>query len=175
MSVYREVEEGLASFIEALIHVAQRQRLDGKKEFKTPRSTMVGRVLKDVQEADFKKLGLLKHGDMVLVDRSLISPCLKVMVIADDGRRAARMITDKELEYGDKSPAYLIARAIRSADAELAMSTSERACPEAHLHTKCPEGYAAWHEWTGRMGKTHKQIKCTGCGLYKIWVKKEDC
>ena len=36
-----------------------------------------------------------------------------------------------------------------------------------------PDGYIQWHEWAKNKGKTHKQIKCQECGLYKIWIKKE--
>lgn len=39
-------------------------------------------------------------------------------------------------------------------------------------HTPCPEGYIAWHEWAEKKSKTHKQVKCEGCGLFKIWIKK---
>lgn len=45
-------------------------------------------------------------------------------------------------------------------------------CPEKDKHTKCPEGYSHWHDWAKIMSKTHKQIKCEFCGLYKIWIKK---
>lgn len=37
-------------------------------------------------------------------------------------------------------------------------------------HTPSPDGYLAWHEWAEKKSKTHRQIKCEGCGLYKIWV-----
>ncbi len=40
-------------------------------------------------------------------------------------------------------------------------------------HTKCPAGYVAWHLWAKQKAKTHKQIKCPGCGLYAVWVKKK--
>ncbi len=39
-------------------------------------------------------------------------------------------------------------------------------------HTYGPTGYIGWHDWAERKSKTHKQLKCKGCGLYKIWVKK---
>jgi hypothetical protein len=32
-----------------------------------------------------------------------------------------------------------------------------------------PNGYLAWHEWAEEMSKTHKQVKCEGCGRYSIW------
>lgn len=32
--------------------------------------------------------------------------------------------------------------------------------------------YAASFEWAAKKGKTHRQIKCQECGLYKIWVPK---
>ena len=45
-------------------------------------------------------------------------------------------------------------------------------CPERQRHTKCPEGYVAWHEWATRRSRTHYQIECSGCGLLAIWVTK---
>lgn len=45
-------------------------------------------------------------------------------------------------------------------------------CKNAKAHTPSPDGYVAWHEWAARMLKTHRQTKCRGCGLYKVWVKK---
>ncbi len=40
-------------------------------------------------------------------------------------------------------------------------------------HTPCPVGYYAWHEWAGKKGRTHRQVKCKACGLYVIWVKRK--
>lgn len=45
-------------------------------------------------------------------------------------------------------------------------------CPNANEHTPSPEGYIQWHAWAGKMNRTHRQIRCSGCGLYKIWVKR---
>jgi len=42
-------------------------------------------------------------------------------------------------------------------------------CPHFLDHTPAPEGYLQWHVWAKRMMKTHKQRKCSGCGLYTIW------
>ena len=36
-----------------------------------------------------------------------------------------------------------------------------------------PTGYVAWFDWAKKMSKTHKQIKCEGCGLYSVWVPKQ--
>lgn len=44
-------------------------------------------------------------------------------------------------------------------------------CENWENHTPCPDGYVQWHEWADAKSKTHMQIKCEGCGLYKIWVK----
>lgn len=46
-------------------------------------------------------------------------------------------------------------------------------CPQAHLHTPCPQGYLAWHEWAEKMAKTHQQRQCPGCELWVIWEPKE--
>ena len=32
-----------------------------------------------------------------------------------------------------------------------------------------PTGYLAWHEWAEKKARTHRQTRCPGCGLYKIW------
>ena len=47
-------------------------------------------------------------------------------------------------------------------------------CPDIMHHTECPNGYLQWHEWARRMSKAHKQIKCSGCGLFAIWVPKPE-
>jgi hypothetical protein len=49
------------------------------------------------------------------------------------------------------------------------MHRSELTCPSFHDHTPSPEGYIQWHAWASKMLKTHKQRKCTGCGLFAIW------
>ncbi len=46
-------------------------------------------------------------------------------------------------------------------------------CPDRIHHTEAPRGYLQWHSWARRMGRTHRQVKCTGCGLYAIWVPKK--
>ena len=33
--------------------------------------------------------------------------------------------------------------------------------------------YLAWHEWAAEKAKTHKQIKCPHCGLYRVWIPKK--
>ena len=54
------------------------------------------------------------------------------------------------------------------------MTTTQRenACPNRQKHTPSPVGYLPWHDWAARKSKTHKQIKCEGCGLFLIWVLK---
>jgi hypothetical protein len=39
-------------------------------------------------------------------------------------------------------------------------------------HNEGPSGYTAWHDWASRMGRTHMQLRCGGCDLYKIWIRK---
>ena len=46
-------------------------------------------------------------------------------------------------------------------------------CPEKSRHTKSPEGYLDFHDWAEKKSKTHRQIRCQGCGLYFIWVPKK--
>ena len=51
--------------------------------------------------------------------------------------------------------------------------TTDPTCPNVKRHTKCPEGYLAWHEWAEKKSKTHEQVICGGCGRLAIWIKKE--
>lgn len=46
-------------------------------------------------------------------------------------------------------------------------------CPKEDLHTLQPEGYLPWHDWAEKHQQTHAQLRCPGCGLYTIWVKKD--
>lgn len=39
-------------------------------------------------------------------------------------------------------------------------------------HTYGPTGYLAWHEWAEKMSKTHRQLRCSGCGLWMIWIPR---
>lgn len=41
-------------------------------------------------------------------------------------------------------------------------------------HTPCPDGYMAWHSWAREKSRTHAQVKCGQCGLYKIWLPKAE-
>lgn len=46
-------------------------------------------------------------------------------------------------------------------------------CPDARrLHTKCPQGYLAWHEWAERQSATQEQWRCPTCGFLSIWKPK---
>lgn len=49
---------------------------------------------------------------------------------------------------------------------------AEPTCPNRADHAEEPSGYLQWHEWAKRMSKTHKQSRCPGCGLWKIWTPK---
>jgi hypothetical protein len=46
-------------------------------------------------------------------------------------------------------------------------------CKLRKIHTKMPNGYVAFSEMTDRLIKTHRQIKCPGCGFYALWVLKD--
>lgn len=37
-------------------------------------------------------------------------------------------------------------------------------------HTPLPDGYSARQARFIELMKTHKQVVCPGCGLWKIWV-----
>lgn len=45
-------------------------------------------------------------------------------------------------------------------------------CPQRHLHTRCPEGYLAWHAWAEHKSRRHYQVRCPGCGYLTIWKRK---
>jgi hypothetical protein len=45
-------------------------------------------------------------------------------------------------------------------------------CSNTANHTPQPRGYSAWFDWAAKMGKTHRQLRCDGCGLLAIWVPK---
>jgi hypothetical protein len=50
-----------------------------------------------------------------------------------------------------------------------------KTCPNLSNHTKepmAPHDYLGWHRWAEEMSKTHKQIRCEGCGLWAIWIPK---
>lgn len=34
-----------------------------------------------------------------------------------------------------------------------------------------PTGYVQWQEWAEKKSRTHYQIRCPNCGLYKIWKR----
>lgn len=36
-------------------------------------------------------------------------------------------------------------------------------------HTSSPDGFLQWDEWAKRMGRTHTQRQCRGCGLWAVW------
>jgi hypothetical protein len=53
------------------------------------------------------------------------------------------------------------------------LSPSEKAaaeCPKRADHWEHPSNYMAHGEWAEELMKTHRQVRCTGCGLYAIWV-----
>ena len=52
-------------------------------------------------------------------------------------------------------------------------TTSEPACPNAAKHTPHPKGYVDHATWGYEMLRTHRQVRCDGCGLWAIWVPKK--
>jgi hypothetical protein len=53
------------------------------------------------------------------------------------------------------------------------MTNSQRqVCPNRDQHPPGPDGYVAWFAWAEEMAKTHKQVRCKGCGRWAIWVPK---
>lgn len=53
-----------------------------------------------------------------------------------------------------------------------AVRATEADCPNFINHTPCPSGYNQWHEWARKMGRGYKQERCSGCGLFAIWVPR---
>ncbi len=53
------------------------------------------------------------------------------------------------------------------------MLTDIKDCPNIKEHTPCPEGYIHWHSWANEASKTHRQIRCSGCNRYSIWVPRK--
>lgn len=46
-------------------------------------------------------------------------------------------------------------------------------CPNAAAHTHTPVAPGLeFREWSIRMAETHRQIRCWGCGLWKLWIPK---
>ena len=43
-------------------------------------------------------------------------------------------------------------------------------CSCESSHTPCPFGYVDWFDWAAEMSKTHKQIRCRGCGKFSVWI-----
>jgi hypothetical protein len=39
-------------------------------------------------------------------------------------------------------------------------------------HAPAPTGYLEWHAWADKKATTHRQRRCPGCGLWKVWVRK---
>jgi predicted RNA-binding Zn-ribbon protein involved in translation (DUF1610 family) len=36
-------------------------------------------------------------------------------------------------------------------------------------YRKEPLGYVAWHVWAEKLGRTHRQERCPGCGRFSVW------
>jgi hypothetical protein len=54
------------------------------------------------------------------------------------------------------------------------MARAETPCPDEHKHTAAPSGYVAFFAWAERMSRTHRQLKCSGCGRWQLWVPRQD-
>lgn len=46
--------------------------------------------------------------------------------------------------------------------------------PLCEQHTASPGGYLQWHSWAARMSRTHRQVRCTFCGLWEVWVPRKN-
>ena len=45
-------------------------------------------------------------------------------------------------------------------------------CPNYENHEPMPIGYVEFHEYGKKLNKTHKNVKCPGCGKYRLWVER---
>jgi hypothetical protein len=45
-------------------------------------------------------------------------------------------------------------------------------CPLNHEHEPTPRGYTDFFEWADEKAKTHENVPCAACGLFKIWVDR---
>ncbi len=52
------------------------------------------------------------------------------------------------------------------------VTATQPPCPRASKHTKHPAGYLQKYSWARRKVRTHRQVRCEGCGLFVIWVRK---
>ncbi len=51
--------------------------------------------------------------------------------------------------------------------------TATWVCAYVEDHTPCPQGYLQWFAWAAKMARTHKQVRCGGCGRFKVWVPRK--
>lgn len=45
-------------------------------------------------------------------------------------------------------------------------------CPQRKKHTPCPDRYSAWRAWADEKMRTHRPVRCPGCGLFARWVRR---
>ena len=60
-------------------------------------------------------------------------------------------------------------RAIYICTPDVTPTLVDDGCPEWKSHTPDPQDYLGWFEWAEAKAKTHRQRRCTGCGLFKVW------
>ena len=53
---------------------------------------------------------------------------------------------------------------------EMKIKGQARECP---TNPGEPTSYPDWHEWAAKKSRTHRQEQCPTCGLYHVWVPKE--
>lgn len=51
------------------------------------------------------------------------------------------------------------------------MNACQHCGREGRFYRSEPSGYVAWFDWADRMGKTHHQESCPGCGRSSVWRK----
>jgi predicted RNA-binding Zn-ribbon protein involved in translation (DUF1610 family) len=58
------------------------------------------------------------------------------------------------------------------------VKTAVKCCPHCGQkgkgYRRGPVGYVEWMEWAEKLGRTHEQEECPGCGRLTVWRKKEN-
>ena len=120
---FRTVGEDLTKFVEDLVTAAQKQRMHKgpmAEMRKARRRSLTDQALDMIKKTNFRKAGILEHGERVLAERVGYADTIKIAVVRIDGRTAMRELNEVHLMGLNKTALALeFVRAIRSADHEL--------------------------------------------------------
>lgn len=101
----------------------------------------------------------------VIADRAALSP---------DARRTARQRDEVKNGRHPLGLAPLAGNGKTCGDCthRILVDHRSRTYPKCDDHTPSPAGYIAWHTWAARMNRTHRQLRCKGCGRFRIWIPR---